>query len=172
MNLRLTQTGWCYIMCKGIICCTSRWLQNLHLCNSDVIMHAREMHMNIFNRVYSVVMHGKCSDRHNLCQPSDVEDTKPRRVLWVAATASPAWASPRLWLHWIPLWRTYTYQPPRPPRPFLPPCTLFSSYLFFPTDLMCYFFQKFILFAPPCTAARRHTHTQHTRSTPCTPWPP
>lgn len=63
------------------ICCTSRWLQNLHLSNSNVIMHAREMHRNIFKRIYSVVMCGKCSDRHNLCQPSDVRDTKPRRVL-------------------------------------------------------------------------------------------
>lgn len=46
------------------------------------VMRAREMHVNVFKGIDSVVMCGKCSDRHRLCQqPSDVEHTKPRRVL-------------------------------------------------------------------------------------------
>ena len=116
--------------------------------------------MNIFPGICSVALRGKCSDRPHLCQPSDVEDTKPKRVLWVAATAPPAWASPRLWLHWIPLWRRCTHQPP--PASFLP--TLHTSFII--ADLMCslffFFFQKFILIAAPYTAdsplhARTHS---------------
>lgn len=36
----------------------------------------------------------KHSGRHNLCQLCDVEDMRPRRVLWVAVTASPPRACP------------------------------------------------------------------------------
>lgn len=107
-------------------------------------------------------MRGKCSDRHKLCQPSDAEDTKPRRVLWVAATASPAWAPPpRLWLHCIPLWRRYTPPPTHPPTSF-PPTTHTSFIIVFSLISCVLLFQKNHSFCTSLHCSPAHTtHRDH-----------
>lgn len=94
--------------------------------------------------------------RHNLCQLCDVEDMRPRRVLWVAVTASPARACPVSdFIGSSSDADTPTDRPPPPHLPTHPRCapptptprTLLSSQLFFFFHpFKCFFFSLFMCF--------------------------
>ena len=93
--------------------------------------------------------------RHNLCQLRDVEDMRPRRVLWVAVTASPARACPVSdFIGSSSDADTPTNKPPPPPPThpslFPPPSPLHTSFItaffFFFHPFKCFFFSLFMCF--------------------------
>lgn len=98
----------------------------------------------------------KRSGRHNLCQLCDVEHMRPRRVLWVAVTASPARACP------ISDFIGSSSDADTPTTSLPTPAHFFHH--FFSTHLNVFFFIH-VLSAVPSTAAL-HTAPHHISTPP------
>lgn len=97
--------------------------------------------INIFIRTCSVIMRGKFSGRHNLCQPSDVE----AQAGPVSGSNSISSSSqPPSLTSLDPALTQIAPPPPTTHHPFIPPSTLLSFFFFFHRLNVCLFLKNSI----------------------------